>query len=164
MSCWNNINPDDHNPKSTTLNDLPIKCVQTCNFMNFALFDFEARDFAVQLISDWRSARGDMMTSHFRNTFSASNLMSANRSFCDVWCKNQEMGLKTVYDMRGLEYRYIRSLMALPFLPAADMPPVVLDLPEPRANSTDLHLLHLAGQPRVASPQVECFPTKHQNK
>ncbi|CAG2200753.1 unnamed protein product [Mytilus edulis] len=32
-----------------------------------------------------------------------------------VWCKTQELGLKTTYTSRGAEYRYIRSLMALPF-------------------------------------------------
>ncbi|XP_061188126.1 uncharacterized protein LOC133196226 [Saccostrea echinata] len=34
-----------------------------------------------------------------------------------VWRKVQELGLRTTYTKRGAEYRYIRSLMALPFLP-----------------------------------------------
>ena len=54
-----------------------------------------------------------------------------------VWRKVQELGLKTTYSQRGAEYRYIRTLMALPFLPHADIEPAFEVLSE-RANSTEL--------------------------
>lgn len=38
-----------------------------------------------------------------------------------VFRKVTELGLKTTYTSRGPEYRYIRSLMALPFLPASQI-------------------------------------------
>ncbi|XP_014673596.1 PREDICTED: uncharacterized protein LOC106813868 [Priapulus caudatus] len=46
----------------------------------------------------------------------------------------------TTYSLRGQEYRYICSLMALPFLPAADIQPAFQQL-EQRATSPQLHQL-----------------------
>lgn len=45
--------------------------------------------------------------------------------------------LKTTYSKRGPEYRLIRSLMALPFLPSADIKPA-LDRLAARATSPEL--------------------------
>ncbi|XP_055998163.1 uncharacterized protein LOC125669439 isoform X2 [Ostrea edulis] len=49
-----------------------------------------------------------------------------------VWRKVQELGLRTTYSKRGPEYRYIRSLMALPFLPwRTSSQPLTVSLPGP---------------------------------
>jgi hypothetical protein len=48
-----------------------------------------------------------------------------------------KLGLKTAYSKRGPEYRYIRSLMGLPFLPCADIQPA-FDQLAPRATSPEL--------------------------
>jgi hypothetical protein len=58
--------------------------------------------------------------------------------FCqEVFRKVTELGFKTTYSQRGAEYRYNRSLMALPFLPSADIPSA-FDQLAPRASSTEL--------------------------
>lgn len=57
-----------------------------------------------------------------------------------VWRKVQELGLRTTYSKRGPEYRYIRSLMALPFLPWADIQPA-FDRLSARAASPELQQL-----------------------
>ncbi|XP_061178328.1 uncharacterized protein LOC133186965 [Saccostrea echinata] len=57
-----------------------------------------------------------------------------------VWRKVQELGLRTTYTKRGAEYRYIRSLMALPFLPSADIQPA-FDRLSARATSQELQQL-----------------------
>ena len=57
-----------------------------------------------------------------------------------VWRKVQELGLRTTYSKRGPEYRYIRSLMALPFLPSADIQPA-FDRLAVRATSEELQQL-----------------------
>ena len=57
-----------------------------------------------------------------------------------VWWKTQELGLKTTYSQRGAEYRYIRMLMALPFLPAHDIEPA-FQLLSDRATSPELRSL-----------------------
>ncbi|VDH91609.1 Hypothetical predicted protein [Mytilus galloprovincialis] len=54
-----------------------------------------------------------------------------------IWRKVQDLGLKTTYSSRGVEYRYIRTLMALPFLPHSDIRPAFNTLKE-RANSQEL--------------------------
>ena len=57
-----------------------------------------------------------------------------------VWRKTQELGLKTTYSQRGAEYRYIRMLMALPFLPSHDIEPA-FQLLSDRATSPELRSL-----------------------
>ncbi|VDI27117.1 Hypothetical predicted protein [Mytilus galloprovincialis] len=47
-----------------------------------------------------------------------------------IWRKVQDLGLKTTYSSRGVEYRYIRTLMALPFLPHSDIRPAFNTLKE----------------------------------
>ncbi|XP_052090532.1 uncharacterized protein LOC127727130 [Mytilus californianus] len=54
-----------------------------------------------------------------------------------IWRKVQDLGLKTTYSSRGVEYRYIRTLMALPFLPHSGIRPAFNTLKE-RANSQEL--------------------------
>ena len=54
-----------------------------------------------------------------------------------VWRKVQELGLATTYTQRGAEYRYVRSLLALPFLPPTD-----IDQLNQRANSPELQQLN----------------------
>ena len=54
-----------------------------------------------------------------------------------LWRKTQELGLATTYTERGVEYRYIRSLLALPFLPHNDIERAFNHL-EQRANSIEL--------------------------
>ncbi|XP_014675737.1 PREDICTED: uncharacterized protein LOC106815742 [Priapulus caudatus] len=58
----------------------------------------------------------------------------------DVWRKTQELGLKSTYSLHGQKYRCIRSLMALPFLPAADIGPAFEHL-QSRASSSPLQQL-----------------------
>lgn len=57
-----------------------------------------------------------------------------------MWRKTQELGLATTYTDRGAEYRYIRSLLALPFLPHTDVERAFMHL-EQRANSMELQQL-----------------------
>ena len=57
-----------------------------------------------------------------------------------IWRKTQELGLATTYIERGPEYRYIRSLLAFPFLPYGDIVRA-FELLEPRANSVELQQL-----------------------
>ena len=57
-----------------------------------------------------------------------------------IWRKTQELGLATTYTERGAEYKYIRSLFALPFLPHSDIERAFAQL-EQRANSMELQQL-----------------------
>ena len=58
-----------------------------------------------------------------------------------VWRKVQELGLATTYTQRGAEYRYVRSLLALPFLPPTDIVRA-FDQLDQTANSPELQQLN----------------------
>ena len=57
-----------------------------------------------------------------------------------VWRKTQELGLKTTYSQQGAENRYIRMLMALPFLSSYDIEPA-FQLLNDRVTSPELRSL-----------------------
>ena len=76
-----------------------------------------------------------------REEFEDVTVKSCAFHFCQaVFRKVTELGFKTTYSQRGAEYRYIRSLMALPFLPSADIPSA-FDQLALRASSAELKQL-----------------------
>ena len=75
-----------------------------------------------------------------REAFENITIKGCAFHFCQaVFRKVTELGLKTTYSQRGAEYRYIRShkIMALPFLPLADIPSA-FDQLAPRSSSAEL--------------------------
>ncbi|KAK3744787.1 hypothetical protein QZH41_014782, partial [Actinostola sp. cb2023] len=65
------------------------------------------------------------MWSALKETLPDANIMGCVFHWTQaVWRKVQELGLATVYSEDDGTHRYIRQLMALPFLPATEIPRV----------------------------------------
>jgi len=84
------------------------------------------------LLGVWKAVRAEFPTASIKGC--AFHFGQA------VFRKVTELGLKTTYTSRGPEYRYIRSLMALPFLPAGQIKSA-FDTLAARATSPELKQL-----------------------